>query len=1178
MKNGPNIAEIKKIFNALPDYHVIIYSPDAGVIEWANKSLCDHLKLTPGKIRKKKCSNIDLSLGIACLECPVRKSLKTGREEKLECSTKDGRYLMIKAFPVYDPDRNASLMVEMIKDISRENENEERYRQLAETSTDMIFIMDQNGIVTYANPAAAAVFRINTQEMIGMSQKELFPPQLADRHIKRIKEVFTTGTAYSGDNLIRFPGRDMYQDIRLLPLRNKNNQITSVMGIARDITDRKNTEQELKRERNLFVGGPVIAYKWKALPDWPIEYISPNILRFGYTAKDFLSGKINFLDIIHPNDRKRVVKEVKNQVNKEQFSFEQEYRIICADKSIVWVNDYKIIVKNNNNEVTHFDGYITDITQQKEALEQLTQANNRVIDILKSISDAFFALDDNLNIYYFNREAERLLPQPTKGVLGRNFFDIFPETRNTEFVSKYRQVILEKSPIHFEFKFVTNNEENWYDVRMYPQKKGITIYFQMTTEKKKAEEALKYRYRLQQTLFLIAASFIKAKVFEIDNYIEEALQSLGEFVQAARCSLFILSEDSSTITNTHEWCEEPCDSEYNLLQNVPSNTFAYYWRLLKKREFLIIRKLDDIPAMASRERRWIARYGFRPLILIPLVLQGFLYGMLGLYGHKGEEREWPDDLVTMLNFTGSILINALERKKAEEALAAEKERLLITLGSIGDGVITTDVSGKVILMNRVAEELTGWSIEEAIGRPLFEVLSILEMGSRLPYENPMEELMKREGIPGITRQNILNAKDGRELIITDIFSSIHDRDGNTIGKVIVFRDITEKIKLEESMQSSQKLESIGVLAGGIAHDFNNLLGGIYGYIELAQRQLKTNHSAYEHLKKAMGVFRRAKNLTQQLLTFSKGGKPVKKVQILRPLLEENVQFVLSGSKTTAAFSIADDLWPCNIDENQISQVIDNIVINARQAMPDGGKVTITAGNITSGSHQPSILGNSKYVQIKIMDEGPGISREHILRIFDPFFTTKQHGSGLGLATAYSIVKKHDGLIEVDSEPGKGAVFTIYLPASPEAVISETGNHTKIHKGHGRILVMDDEEFVRDVIKKILGKLGYTVDCATDGEEAIKKYNTGMSNQKPFDLVILDLTIPGGMGGQEVMKKLLDMDPAVTAVASSGYSDDPVMADPNQFGFKGRLVKPYLLEDIVEVLKSSLPVNGETHEI
>jgi two-component system, cell cycle sensor histidine kinase and response regulator CckA len=607
--------------------------------------------------------------------------------------------------------------------------------------------------------------------------------------------------------------------------------------------------------------------------------------------------------------------------------------------------------------------------------------------------------------------------------------------------------------------------------------------------------------------------------------------------------------------------------------NVPPSAFGYYWRLMKKREFVLLSKMDDLPAMAAAERQWMATHGFRPMVLVPLVLQGFLYGMLGLYGKQGEERKWPEDLVNMLNFAGSILINALERKNAEEALAAEKERLLVTLGSIGDGVITTDISGKVILMNRVAEELTGWGIEEAIGRPLFQVLALVDPQSRKPYDNPINEMLRREGVPGVARQNSLMTRDGQERVITDIFSPIHDRENKIIGSVIVFRDITEKLRLEESLQSSEKLESIGVLAGGIAHDFNNLLGGIYGYIELAQGQTAKGAKLYEYLEKAMGVFKRARNLTQQLLTFSKGGKPVKKIQDLKPLLEENARFVLSGSNVTASFTLASDLWPCDIDENQIGQVLDNIVINARQAMPEGGTITIRAQNMGEGSRLPYILGQGQFVMITVTDLGQGIARENIGRIFDPFFTTKHQGSGLGLATAYAIMRKHEGHIEVESETGKGTTFTLYLPASPHAVVSRKSQELREHRGQGRILVMDDEDFIRDVARKILQKLGYVVDCAPHGEEALAMYEKAMLNAVPYDLVILDLTIPGGMGGQEVITKLKLMDPDIKAIASSGYSEDPVMAAPQDFGFRGRLVKPYLITEIIEILKAVLPVPG-----
>jgi CheY-like chemotaxis protein len=266
------------------------------------------------------------------------------------------------------------------------------------------------------------------------------------------------------------------------------------------------------------------------------------------------------------------------------------------------------------------------------------------------------------------------------------------------------------------------------------------------------------------------------------------------------------------------------------------------------------------------------------------------------------------------------------------------------------------------------------------------------------------------------------------------------------------------------------------------------------------------------------------------------------------------------------FSFSDDLWPCEVDENQLGQVIDNIIINARQAMPTGGSIVVTAENIPEGQLVPAPLVPGNYVRISIRDFGIGISKDHLPHIFDPFFTTKQEGSGLGLATAYSIIRKHEGVIEVESELGIGTTFHIYLPAVPSAATEPLSTGIRKHRGQGVVLVMDDEEFIRDVAMELLKTMGYTVEFAKHGEEAIEKYKKAFSSPAPYVLVILDLTIPGGMGGMDAVKELRKINPSLLAIAASGYSQDPVMTDPQAFGFKDKIRKPFTKEELGEVLE------------
>ncbi|WP_456386203.1 hybrid sensor histidine kinase/response regulator [Desulfolithobacter sp.] len=508
------------------------------------------------------------------------------------------------------------------------------------------------------------------------------------------------------------------------------------------------------------------------------------------------------------------------------------------------------------------------------------------------------------------------------------------------------------------------------------------------------------------------------------------------------------------------------------------------------------------------------------------------------------------------------------RKMAERALSAERERLAITLKSIGDGVICTGTDGRVTLLNAMAENLTGWSSSEAIGQPLKEIFQLVNDRTGMPCENPVEKVLATGNIVGLGNHGLLVGRDGKKRHIADSGAPIRDHDGAIIGVVLVFRDVTRQLQMEKELQKVQKLESIGVLAGGIAHDFNNLLAAIIGSLSLCERLAAADSKIMELVCNAKTASLRAKELTGQLLTFAKGGVPVKKTSSLGGVIRESVDFVLHGEKVSCLFQIPDDLWLVDIDPGQISQVLQNLVLNARDAMPDGGTVTISCANLQSitGENIPG-LDNGPYVRITVSDTGCGIDQDRLERIFEPYYTTRETGSGLGLAICHSIIKRHNGHIAVESCKGAGSSFKIYLPADPDArmATTESGDEGRMVSGGGRVLVMDDEELVRAVTKSMLEGLGYSTVTVNDGREAVQAFRRYQEDGTPFDMVIMDLTVPGGMGGREAAEEILALDPRATLIVSSGYSNDPVMADCHRYGFAAALVKPFLLKDLEQVL-------------
>ncbi len=513
----------------------------------------------------------------------------------------------------------------------------------------------------------------------------------------------------------------------------------------------------------------------------------------------------------------------------------------------------------------------------------------------------------------------------------------------------------------------------------------------------------------------------------------------------------------------------------------------------------------------------------------------------------------------------------LDRRQAQRELNEERELLMVTMASIGDGVISTDTEGRIVLMNKVAEELTGWSMKEAVSHPLTEIFRIINEQSRQICENPVAQVMKLGKAMGLDNNTILRSKDGREILIGDSGAAIRDVGGQIIGAVLAFRDITESRRLESETFKARKLESVGVLAGGIAHDFNNLLAGIMGNISLAMLRSKKDGDIYFLLTEAEKASHRARELTQQLLTFARGGEPVKKLSSIADIIRDSSAFVLRGSKVGIEYAIAPDLLPLEIDPGQISQVIRNLIINAVHAMPAAGLIKIKAENYHITSASPENLLPGAYVSLRVADNGIGIKPELLERIFDPYFSTKQIGSGLGLAITHSIIRKHHGEIRVESWLGKGTEFIILLPAVERVKLQapEKKAAPPELRGKGRILIMDDEEMLRTMLLVMLSRCGYEVIQAVDGEEVVRIYRKAATEGKPIDLVIMDLTIPGGMGGREAVRELCLFDPQVKALVASGYSNDPVMADYAAHGFSGAIAKPFKFQELCEQVQKIL---------
>lgn len=528
--------------------------------------------------------------------------------------------------------------------------------------------------------------------------------------------------------------------------------------------------------------------------------------------------------------------------------------------------------------------------------------------------------------------------------------------------------------------------------------------------------------------------------------------------------------------------------------------------------------------------------------------------------------------------------NITERKLLEDELATEKEWLRGTLRCLAEAVIAVDTEQQVIFLNETAEKLTGWREHEALGQQVEDILRLVHLDTREPFYSPFRQALENKKATELPEKILLITRQGTEHLIAGSVAPIFDQECFTIGAVIAFRDVTIQNQMEKEAYKAMRLEALSLLASGIAHDFNNLLGGIMNNVQLAELLPMNSAGQKQALQAAQIACQRAADLTQKLLTFAKGGEPIKKIIKLEPLVREHLELALAGSSVRLDLQVEEDLPLVEVDPTQIGQVVQNIVRNAVEAMPQGGCLYVAIKKCPLGRLCPACHQGGPHVTISFRDEGCGIPAEHLQRIFEPYFTTKQKGSGLGLAIVHSIITRHKGNISASSKIGQGATFTICLPCIDSIVEAEVQTleesapaSRELLKGSGRLLIMEDESTLREVTQLTLQQLGYEVWAVEDGASAIYAFQQAQKSGRPFDLVILDLTVRGGMGGLETMRQLQKLDPQVRAIICSGYSTDDIIQNYREYGFQAYISKPYNIWKLAEVVRNVLSDSESTRE-
>ena len=788
----------------------------------------------------------------------------------------------------------------------------------------------------------------------------------------------------------------------------------------------------------------------------------------------------------------------------------------------VEVHGYPIFDTEGN--VIQMLEYCLDITERKRAEEALRESEEKYRSLFKNMLNGYafckILVDEEnkpVDFTYIdvNDAFGKLTGLRKEDVIGKRVTEAIPSIKalNPEIIDIYGEVALTGNPTAFEVFF--KPMDIWLTISVYsPQKGYFVASFDNITERKRVEEALirsEQNFRNSLDTSPLGIRIVTAG---------------GELLYANQAILDICGyssvEELKSVPRKQRYTPESYAEHQQRKEkrqrgeSVPSNY-----------EISIVRKDGEIRHLQvfRKEVLWDGKTQFQVLY---------------------------HDIT--------------ERKQAEDKLRKSETKYRTLVERLQEGVHQIDPEGKYTTLNEAGAKILGFdSPDEVVGK--YRAIDFYyDLKGR---QKTIEELRKTGRFVAEVRAK---RKDGTAVWVLVNNNATLDEHGNIAGYEGVFMDVTEQKQLEEERQKIERLESIGTLAGGIAHDFNNILTGILGNITLAERHIEPKGKAAERLLEAKKASLRAKDLTQQLLTFARGGAPIKEVASVAALLEESAMFALRGSNVKCEFSLPDNLWPIEIDKGQMSQVITNLVINADEAMPEGGILDIRAENTVIERTGVLPLPGGDYVKITVEDHGVGISKKHLGRIFDPYFTTKQKGTGLGLATVYSIIKNHDGYITVESEPGVGTTFHIYLPALKKPVTEKKEVEEAVQaafRGKKRILVMDDEGMIREMLSNTLSTAGFEVELASDGKEAIERYEKAREAGQPFGAVIMDLTIPGGMGGKEAIKRLIEIDPDVKAIVSSGYSTDPIMADFRKYGFSAVMTKPYTVGELEKTLRRML---------
>jgi len=893
----------------------------------------------------------------------------------------------------------------------------------------------------------------------------------------------------------------------------------SVFG--RDITERKSAEEALRKSeqkfRQITEESPVAIY---IIQGGQLVYVNPSLAKQAGYSREEIVGKLAPQELVHRNDVARLMTTLGERAAGRIQGEGVEYRGIRKDGSIVHIEAYGMLMEYQGKPAVM--GTLIDVSARKRAEERLQEGEDFLSFALATARTGAWDLD------LVNHSTHRSLQHDQ--IFGYN--ELLPSWTYETFLE---HVIAEdRAVVDQKFRQAVATQSDWsFECRILTQAGNMRWIWAAG------------RHRMDDSGQPRRMAGIVQDMTE-RRHLEEALSGSESRLRVALAAANAGTWEWNLQTNENTWSDELW--KLYGLDRLSSRASYETWRRAVH---------PDDRATTEAAVQNTARCGGE--LWVEWRVNTTDGSVRWLMSRGRPERDAAGGVARYLG----IVVDITERKQMQETLRLSEEKYRNLFNNAEVGMFRTRVDGTEVLdSNEKYLEIYGLKRDEMLGRPVTAY-----------WADPAErtvlvEKLKANGRVTDFECRMLTKNGDVKTCLTSVrlYPQQEIIEGSIIDITERKRAEEERLKLEQQLSQAQRLESLGLLAGGIAHDFNNLMSGIYGHIELALDGPLDQESA-TNLSRAMSSMGRARDLTRQLLTFAKGGAPVRTIGRLFPFVEECARFALSGGRAACTFHVAPDLWTCNLDQNQIGQVIGNLVINAQQAMPGAGTIRISARNARLQPSEAATLPAGDYVVVSIEDSGIGIPADALPRVFDPFFTTKETGRGLGLATCHSVMRRHEGAITAESTPGKGSAFHLYLPAARAPEGDRIQNKSKaIHRGEGRVLVMDDEKAMLDVFVAMLASMGYSVETAGDGGDAVELFAKQNESGQRFRAVLLDLTVAGGTGGREAAQALRTLDSSIPLFVTSGYAEDPVMADPASYGFKASLRKPFLRSDLSDLFE------------